>query len=659
MSAPPLPQPCFVIGVTGHRASHASFPQDTSELDQVLAQIFDRIDAALVEVTSPDGEPCACSVTLVTLLADGTDHCAAELALAREWQLVTPLPFGRRLNTAINAGPQSPADARAILDGKPVADEATAGRVAAIESLAAKARVFELADQDAAVKESFLAAIGQPQDIKAVTTFEHVSSRRAALAGTVLIEQSDLIVAVWDGQSTDPVGGTGHTVAEALAKGSPVLWINPENPPHWRILRAPESLHGRHGDEKADQSLEHVVASAVSLQAPEAKGRFAGIATIGAQCWRDQSGLASHAFRRIESVFGERRFSARFASLRQQYELPSQIGAGSHKGLVDAITALPAGDKALPGKVESEVLRRFAWTDAISASLSDRYRSGMVINFLLGAAAIIVGTLYLPLVDVTQKWIFAALELLLLLAIVANTANGLRARLHGRWFETRRAAEYLRHSPMMVALGIARPTGVWPQGVKSWWPEWYVRHSLRGIGLPEAQVDRAYLRAILAMMRDLHVDPQRSYHRGKAERLNRVHHGLDHLSELSFAAAIGVVSLYLALAALAHFGQIDAVWLGKAAKWFTVAAVALPTIGGAIAAIRYYGDFERFAEISEVTAEKLDHVAERVGLLLDAPHDSLDFGAVARIMHDTDEIVFSEIQNWQAVFSGKRTTIPA
>ena len=39
---------------------------------------------------------------------------------------------------------------------------------------------------------------------------------------------------------------------------------------------------------------------------------------------------------------------------------------------------------------------------------------------------------------------------LLLGAILAITWVGQRRRWHGRWFETRRVAEYLRHAPLPV-----------------------------------------------------------------------------------------------------------------------------------------------------------------------------------------------------------------
>ncbi len=662
-SAPPLPCPRFVVGVTGHRSSHPSFPADASELDRVIAALFERIDRQVARCRMPEQGLEPERTRLVTLLADGTDHHAALAALARGWELVSPLPFGQRLNAAINAKPPSPADARAILSAERPADPATAARVEAIDGLTGQARLFELADEDERIGRSLLAALDRPDDPDVLSRFIVETSRRAALAGRILIEQADIVIAVWDGGSTAQIGGTGHTARLALEAGSPVLWIDPSRPAEWEILLTPEALasagEGRHGGSRENDALEQIVEQAIGLAQPHVPGRYSGTRALAPGAWTTRSSFASHAFRRVEALFGDTGWRRRLRSLRQTYEDPGEIEQGSGKPILDLIAALPEGDPQLRSRIGNAVLRRFAWSDGISAHLSDRYRSGMVVNFLLGAAAIIVGTLYLPLVEPDQKWIFAGIELLLLLAIIINTVAGQRARLHDRWFQTRRAAEYLRHSPFLLALGVMRPAGAWPSGVKSWWPEWYARHALREVGLPVARVEKTYLRSALLALRDQHIAPQSAYHRAKAARLHRVDHGIDRLAEALFVLAVTFVTIYLALFAGSQMGWIDDETVGKSSKWFTVAAVAFPTLGGALAAIRYFGDFDRFAEISQIAHARLDAVAARIDLLLGAPAERFSYRQVADLAHATDEIVVGEIQNWQAVFSGKKTTIPA
>ena len=314
--------------------------------------------------------------------------------------------------------------------------------------------------------------------------------------------------------------------------------------------------------------------------------------------------------------------------------------------------------EALPPLQPLQVLARHAWADAISSRLSDCYRGGMVISFVLSAAAIVGGIAYLPIVDTSWKWPFALMELVLLCAILALTTIGQTRRWHGRWFETRRVAEYLRHGPLLLALGAARAPGRWPVGSQTSWPEHYARHALREAGLPGAVVTADYLRGALRDLLDRHVVVQRDYHRAKAARLTRGHHNLDAASERLFQVAVLSVALYLCLAVADAVGLVNPYLYKDAAKVFTFLGVALPTMGGAIAGIRYGGDFERFAAVSTITAAKLDAVHGRIALLLRAPDAGLDYGPVADLAHEADEIVFSEIENWQAVFGGKKTTVP-
>eukprot|EP01041_Mallomonas_annulata_P032192 gene32192-54629_t len=232
------------------------------------------------------------------MLVDGLDQMAAGQALSRGWELVAPLPFGRTLNAAINALPQTAAEARFLLTGKGACSKATRARAAAIGALADQARLFELADRDDAIADLFLAKLDAPADLAAAQTYSFEASERVALAAQVMIEQSDLILAVWDGASTSFVGGTGHTIALALDMGAPVIWIDARTPQAWRILHAPESLAvikaGAPADDDRDQALAQLVQEALKptpgkkADAHKANphGGVDGMKALDAERWR-------------------------------------------------------------------------------------------------------------------------------------------------------------------------------------------------------------------------------------------------------------------------------------------------------------------------------------------------------------------------------------
>lgn len=650
---PPPPLARLGLALTGHRESNPAFAANRDGIAGALAAICDGLAACVAREVETLG--AVAPVRLHSLLSDGTDQLGAELAVARGWELVAPLPFGRALNLAINALPRDAADARALLDGKAPAAADVAARAATLDRWHDAARLFELAECDVEVARLFLAMLDAPGDGAAAQACQARLSERVALAGRVMIEQSDLLIAVWDGASRSLPGGTGHTIATALAMGTPVIRIDPADPQDWRVLRAPESLvAGASGGEDRDAQLAALVASA--LRPGEGGALRAGADALGREAWHARSNPFWTGYRRIEALFGGEDRPLR--SLVQTYERPAEIGEGSGAQLLGAVRALPGGDGELASRIESAVLRRFAWADGISTRLSDAYRGGMIANFVLSALAIASGIAYQPFASDADKWIFATVEFLLLFAILVITGIGVRRRLHRRWFETRRVAEYFRHAPILLALGVARPAGRWPRGIQTSWPEYYARAGLREPGLPRVALSGGYLRMALSDLLGRHVAQQSDYHLAKARRLTSVHHRLDHMSERLFQAAVLSVTAYLALKGAAALHLVPHGWPHAVSKLFTFLGVCFPTFGAAIAGIRYFGDFERFAAISQVTAEKLEAVGQRIALLLGAPDACLDYGAAAELAHAVDDTVVSEIENWQAVFGGKAITVP-
>ncbi|TRD11933.1 hypothetical protein FGU71_08745 [Erythrobacter insulae] len=654
--------------MTGHRSSHPSFPNDPSALEAAISALLDQIQRSAIRAPIAGLDDTAREFRIITLLADGADHMAAHEAIKREWPVVAPLPFGQDLNTAINAQPKTGSDARAILRGTDPEDDATRARVAAIRDLADKAQVLELADQDEIITPAFLAACETPEDPAIVSEFVHLGSRRAELAGRILIEQSDILIAVWDGAGTVNPGGTGHTARLALEAGIPVMWLNPADLSRTLIVKTPEALADRCDAMTATSDdmagIDELVLACMSLPPPTEPGAMAGIAALQDCKWRDQSSLITHPYRRIEAIFGEKRIGQKLASVKMKNERPDQITTGSAEAMLDAIGSIGrdaggANQKAVADKIAIEVMPRFAWANGIAAWLSNSYRSGMVINFTMGALAIVAGVLYLPLVDTSQKWIFAGIEFAFLIGILLNTMIGQRSRFHGRWLETRRVAEYLRHSPVLFALGIARPSSAWPKVLRSVWPEWYAKMLARKMGLPEVRIDKHYLREAAGVLNDHFVIPQRDYHLAKSERLHRAHHSIERFAEAMFALAVLGVAIYLAAFGASQFGLIDQALVDKGAKWFTVLAVALPTISGAFAAIGYFGDFDRFADVSQLTGERLQELAARIEQYQHLPEERMSYSQLADLVRAADETTFAEIQAWQAVFSGKRTTVPA
>jgi hypothetical protein len=664
--APPSPQARLCVGVTGHREVHSSYAAKRADITQALDEALSLMDAAVRALRERGTDVAA--TRLHSLLADGTDLQAANGALQRQWELVAPLPFGLALNVAINAGPASVEDARALLGGPAalaqVRDDAVRERAAALFAAAAQARCFELADRDDLMTQLYLEKLAHRENTRDEATFSAESSLRVARAARVMIEQSDLVIAVWDGVTRSLIGGTGHTIQIALEAGAPVLCIDARQPAQWRILSGPESLVGPPDDALAATeraaAVTQLVARIIGEPARPRAGHRArsGHEQLSREIWPVRSRWVNHAYRRVEALFGAKTLAGRFRNLVQTYETPDAILTGSAAPLRAAARALPAQEAAHVDRIDAAVLRRFAWADGVSANLSDIYRGGMTASFLFASLAIIGGMAYVPFSDPHHKWMFASFELLLLVGILGFTILGHRRRWHARWFETRRVAEYLRHAPILLVLGVARAPGRWPQGTDTSWPERCALNALREVGLPRLAVTRSFLRQAARDLLLSHVRTQREYHEAKASRLRAVHHNLDYASHVLFALAIVSVTAYLVCKGGGVLGWWPMSVPEQTSNYFTFLGVLLPTLGGALAGVRYFGDFERFAVISSVTAEKLQGIEARIGQVLQAPEEALDYGTVADLAHAIDDVVVTEIESWQSVFAGKHVTVP-
>ena len=231
--APPSPESRLSLALTGHRESNPAFAANRQAVLTTLAALFDQVESAARE--SVDGLGQLVPVRLHALIADGADQAGFGLGQQRGWELVAPLPVGRNLNLAINAHPISIDDALALLAGGTAPHPECEAGAAAIRAWYGAAQLFELADHDEVLTGQFLESLANPTDRDAAHRAQAGISAQVALAGRVMIEQSDLMIAIWDGRSSNLVGGTGHTIAAALERGCPVVRIDPAAPSDWRV----------------------------------------------------------------------------------------------------------------------------------------------------------------------------------------------------------------------------------------------------------------------------------------------------------------------------------------------------------------------------------------------------------------------------------------
>jgi len=178
------------VGVVGHRNNRIR-PEDAAPLGARVKEVLDRL--ALIA-----GGQGANGLSVTSALAEGADRMGARAALASGYRLECPLPFERSEYEKDFSTEASRHEFRALLD--------------------AATSIWELRGTRA---EGALA-------------YENV--------GEAVIEHSDLLIAVWDGEEAHGRGGTADVVRAAAATRMPVVWIHLD--PHVEI-RLIECADGR------------------------------------------------------------------------------------------------------------------------------------------------------------------------------------------------------------------------------------------------------------------------------------------------------------------------------------------------------------------------------------------------------------------------------
>ena len=158
------------VGVTGHRIL-----AEPEKIDEAVGQALRQIEQKF------PGEP----ITVVSALAEGADRIVARHVLSRDDAgLIVPLPL-------------APSDYLSDFHSE--------------DSRAEFLRLLNRADQ--------------VDEMSSAPTREQAYEA----AGEYVLNNSDVLIAIWDGGNAQGKGGTGEIVARARERGLPIAWIHAGN----------------------------------------------------------------------------------------------------------------------------------------------------------------------------------------------------------------------------------------------------------------------------------------------------------------------------------------------------------------------------------------------------------------------------------------------
>lgn len=629
---PPRAPLVLRVGVVGHRpdAKKRAMP-DVKALQEACGKLLIHIQEAFAEAAGvhrdlfseppphDDGKPSG--LRLVSALAEGADQWVASAARALGYELQAVLPFEQAEYE------RDFTDSAVLAEHRRLRNFATA--------------VFQMDGCGARAGESYLAA------------------------GRVLLNQTDLLIALWDGKQSHGTGGTGQVVNEALRRGIPTLWVNWEDPgschlmrPSWRLIKQPIDLEGDlplitdlvtelllppHADHNDDEPNDWAAGAAFFRERRRPWTLLGGWWTFFRDLLRGRPKLLRIRVPKFDAAT-KASWEADF------YGEPAKENR-EHK-LADPIIAW----------LEGNLLPHYAWANQLSVYYANHYRSSFVWIYLLGSLAVLLALIgKTGLASHGVEVIFISAEVAVICIIIGLTSYGRRRRWHERWIDYRTLAERLRLARFSCLLG-----GLWQQATvpshlatygnpAATWMQWHARAVERAAGLPNVCVRADYLAACKELLLEALIAGQKAYHEDNAERLSSVDHRLHRAGECLFLATLAACAFHLLVALRAQwFAETADAW----ERWLIFGAAFLPALGAAMAAIRGQGEFHRVVQRSRAMNDELSQLRQAVANVPTQPGE-LNSQLLQQVVEQTTRLMYNEVLDWRIVFQDRPLVWPA
>ncbi len=312
--------------------------------------------------------------------------------------------------------------------------------------------------------------------------------------------------------------------------------------------------------------------------------------------------------------------------------------AATSAGQFDAHLAEIA--KVAPDSVREareRLLPAYHRANVVAVVCKRRYQRAAISGYMLAALAVTVAALD-PLLPEEVARIAPWVEVALLAVVVGIVVGARWQRWHERWLDYRFLAEQFRSSIYLAIAGrevarlrSPRKTIRETQRRVAYRDSAWIVRTHAGVvgGLSRLRTPgAARIRGVAKALARHWVREQLEFHTSGGPKKLKIQHALTWSGLVLFVAAIGAASL-------------RALHVGPHAL-LEFLCLALPAIGGALAAIRVYGEYERSAQRSE---EVLEPLAEA--------HDRLERAAttdeLARALLEVEATLRFESEDWRVV----------
>jgi hypothetical protein len=619
---PPKPQLTLRVGITGHRPN--KLPNaDVPRIERQLRDTFATIEAAVAKAYEANRDVYASGpadaagikpyrIRLISGFAEGADQMAVG-ACPADWTVEAVLPFPK--DEYLKDFAQSAAG-----DGRDV-------RQAFETSLKRAAVVTEVPTPDAGSRDQGYVA-----------------------SGGFMLRQIDVLVAVWDGQEPKP-GGTGAIAQKACEGSIPVIWIATGGEHPIALIESfrndkPVRSAAAWSERTVQEALDSILAAPSSDAFGYPRSPRTRLDQFYAESWRPASWASSFDLLK-RGATGQRPL---------RLVIPAEplkvLEADFNKLVDDAPDAGP-----LSQRLKDVLAPRHAWADSLAVYFSHRYRNAYVLSYLLAALAVLIAVSGAYAGEASWKLGSVGAELVVIVFIILLVRYGSANAWHERWIDYRLVAESLRHARYLAYVsefGLVQQKRISNQP----WTIWYIRASLRELGLPDAVLDRSYQRPLLQSVLQHEVQTQRHWHEANVDAMHKLDHFLHWLANLCFYLTLLALGLgFVALVIIAPLpDEQEADWLKLVKPFLLLFAAGLPALGAALTGIRVQGGFDDSKERSEHMIAELNALEAHCDAVL---KQQPQLTRTADTLIETVRVMSEDLAAWQELYGRKRLNLPA
>lgn len=492
------------------------------------------------------------------------------------------------------------------------------------------------------------------QVIRIAAHYDDSDARRRGYerARDLLLQNSDVLVAIYDSRAHGKAAGTVETVDIALKSGMAVVAV---------LL----------GDDEARIGVVHSKAGgriewndAYAIESPEWRSRLA-------ECIRELlvvpellSGDAHGAVQRLKTLSGD----ARIPWLCANAALAKMFAAtwrGIHGAASAVVAREPAKERAQAAdKITLEPFAGFYRSASTLAEAFMRtYRGAFVLSYVLAGVAVAAAVAMMAAMILTHNdppavlvAILCAIKIAILLVLLALERAGSKGRLQEAATELRYLAELLRPMQWLSPVGIYPPAvelplHAAPHDPRRSWMVWLARAVARSApcvpGNREVTMTAAVAASALRSARTQWIEGQVHYHEKNAARMRTLEEGLERLAKAMLWIVLVAVVVACVLE-LVHAQHVIAVLLGAT-------AAVLPAFIAGLGGIAFQSEAKRLATrsaamVRALVAEQneMDAAAARIesGSM---PHDEA-IRLATTILKKASSITIAEAGDWKVLY---------